>query len=98
MSYNFDGIKKPPGWYHYCPHAKLSWRQANETNSCGFVGVSKLPNGKFGAKIYDPEDGRLTWLGTFETAQEAGDEFLNAHECIHGPAPKHLQNIYLPCQ
>jgi hypothetical protein len=97
MAYNFDGVPKPPGYYHFCAHGKLAWRQANETNSAGHIGVSSLPNEKFGSKIFDPEEGRTVWLGTFDTPEEAGNAFLNAHECIHGPAPKHLQPVYLPC-
>lgn len=98
MSMNFDGFKKPPGWYYMCEHGKLNWRQEFGTNSCGHVGVCRIPNGKFGAKIFDPEEEKTVWIGSYETAEDAGDAFLSAHECIHGPAPKHLQHIYGSCQ
>ncbi|CAM0946699.1 unnamed protein product [Alopecurus aequalis] len=49
-----------------------------------FRGVSRLQGGKFGARIRDSKS--QTWLGTFDTAEDAARAFDAAAVRIRGPA------------
>lgn len=78
----------PVAWANYSPHQKLRWRQENMTNSTGFVGVVAENSGRFGAKIFDPNEGKMTWIGTFDAAEEASDAYQKRFIEIYGKEPE----------
>lgn len=78
---------KPEFWDELTPHQKYEWRQENETNSTGHVGVKKSSSGKYFSTIFSPSENKEVYLGTFDTAAQAGAAFRREFVKIHGPFP-----------
>ena len=79
-----DRPNYPAAWSNYSPHQKLEWRKEHDTNSTGFVGVKQEVSGRFSAKIFDPAAEKRIHIGTFDTAEEAGEAFENEFLRIYG--------------
>ena len=79
-----DRPQYPAAWSNYSPHQKLAWRKINDSNATGFVGVTMESSGRFSANIFDPTAEKRIRIGTFDTAEEAGEAFENEFVRIHG--------------
>lgn len=56
-------------------------RRAKRGNSSGFLGVHKRSGGGYRARIY--ADGRLSYLGTFDTPELAHSAYVAAKRAMH---------------
>lgn len=56
-------------------------RAPNRKNTTGFLGVSMEPSGRFSARVY--LNRKPIYLGTFDTAEEAHQEYVKAKRIHH---------------
>jgi len=70
-----------------CNHTANNQNAAmRKDNTTGFIGVSRLSNGKFRASIW--VDSKNIHIGTFVTAEEASDAYQRKKQLLHPHADK----------
>lgn len=85
---NGDALDNQKANLRICTKAQNGWNQGpQKTNTTGYKGVSKTPNGRYTCQIRHL--GRKYHLGSYPAAEEAYEVYCLAADLLHGEFANH---------